>query len=169
MITLATKDDLIQVEMIMKSIKEEMRQEGNPQWGSTEDDYPSLEKLIDDIEKEKMVKFIEDGQIKGIVSLARDTAREYDGLLENSLEDSFIIHRLAVPQEYRKQKIATQLIQYAEVHAKNHQVNILKSSTEVSNDKMNKFLVRHGFINKGYYTYEDYPGTYYYYEKEIEK
>ena len=85
MITLATKDDLIQVEMIMKSIKEEMRQEGNPQWGSTDDDYPSVAKLLDDIEKEKMLKFEEDGTIKGVVSLARDTAREYDGLLDNSL------------------------------------------------------------------------------------
>ena len=139
MIELATKEDIKIVTEIMESIKEEMRNEGNPQWGSTDDDYPSVAKLLDDIEKEKMIKYVEDNQIKGIVSLARDTSREYDGLLENSLEDSFIIHRLAVPQEYRKQQIATKLIQYAEVHAKNHQVNVLKSSTEVSNEKMNKF------------------------------
>ena len=167
MIELATLEDLLQVEMIMKNIKEEMRQEGNPQWGSTDDDYPSITKLQDDIEKQKMIKFVEDNTIKGIVSLARDTAREYDGLLDNSEEDSFIIHRLAVPQEYRKQQIATKLIQYAEVHAKNHQVNVLKSSTEISNDKMNKFLIRHGFVQKGNYQYDDYPGVYNYFEKEL--
>lgn len=167
MIELATKEDIEIVTKIMESIKEEMRNEGNPQWGSTDDDYPSVAKLLDDIEKEKMIKYVEDNQIKGIVSLARDTSREYDGLLENSLEDSFIIHRLAVPQEYRKQQIATKLIQYAEVHAKNHQVNVLKSSTEVSNEKMNKFLIRHGFVHKGIYTYEDYPGEYNYFEKEL--
>ena len=167
MIELATIEDLNQVEMIMKSIKEEMRQEGNPQWGSTDDDYPSVAKLLDDINNQKMIKFVENDTIKGIVSLARDTAREYDGLLDNSEEDSFIIHRLAIPQEYRKQKIATKLIQYAEVHAKNHQVNVLKSSTEVSNTKMNKFLLRQGFTHKGIYTYEDYPGEYNYFEKEL--
>lgn len=167
MITLATKDDLIQVEMIMQSIKEEMRQEGNPQWGSTDDDYPSLSKLLDDIEKEKMIKYVEDNIIKGIVSLARDVDREYDGLLENSAEDSFIIHRLAIPQEYRKQNIATKLIEYAEAHAINHQVRLLKSSTEVSNIKMNRFLERQGFIHKGIYQYDDYPGEYNYYEKEL--
>ena len=102
MIELATIEDLNQVEMIMKSIKEEMRQEGNPQWGSTDDDYPSVAKLLDDINNQKMIKFVENDTIKGIVSLARDTAREYDGLLDNSEEDSFIIHRLAIPQEYRK-------------------------------------------------------------------
>ena len=167
MIELATLEDLLKVEMIMKNIKEEMRQEGNPQWGSTDDDYPSIAKLQDDIEKQKMIKYVENNTIKGIVSLARDTAREYDGLLDNSVDDSFIIHRLAVPQEYRKQQIATKLIQYAEVHAKNHQVNVLKSSTEISNDKMNNFLLRHGFVQKGNYQYDDYPGVYNYFEKEL--
>ena len=167
MIELATHDDLLQVEAIMKTIKEEMRKEGNPQWGSTDEDYPSIHKLLDDIEKQKMIKYVEGNVIKGVVSLARDTAREYDGLLDNSPEDSFIIHRLAVPQEYRQQKIATKLIQYAEVHAKKHQVNVLKSSTEVSNDKMNKFLLRHGFEHKGIYQYDDYPGEYNYFEKNI--
>lgn len=167
MIELATKEDLSQVELIMKTIKEEMRLEGNPQWGSTDDDYPSVAKLLDDIDKQKMIKYVENNTIKGIVSLARDYAREYDGLLENSEEDSFIIHRLAIPQEYRKQNIATKLIRYAEVYAKDHQVRVLKSSTEVSNFKMNNFLIREGFICKGNYTYEDYPGIYNYFEKEI--
>ena len=76
MIALATKDDLTQVEMIMKCIKEEMKKEGNPQWGSTDDDYPSITKLLEDIEKQKMIKYVEDDQIKGIVSLARDIDRE---------------------------------------------------------------------------------------------
>jgi N-acetylglutamate synthase-like GNAT family acetyltransferase len=167
MIALATKDDLTQVEMIMKCIKEEMKKEGNPQWGSTDDDYPSITKLLDDIEKQKMIKYVEDDQIKGIVSLARDIDREYDGLIDNHEQESIIIHRLAVPVEYRKQNIATKLIRYAEVHAKNHQINVLKSSTEVSNFKMNNFLQREGFIYKGEYTYDDYPGVYSYYEKEI--
>ena len=167
MIELATLEDLNQVEMIMRAIKEEMRQEGNPQWGSTDDDYPSISKLLDDINNKKMIKYVENNTIKGVVSLARDTAREYDGLLENSIEDSYIIHRLAIPQEYRQQKIATKLIQYAEIEAKNNQVRMLKSSTEESNIKMNSFFIRHGFTHKGKYIYDDYPGVYNYFEKRI--
>ena len=167
MIELATIDDLTQVEMIMKSIKEEMRLEGNPQWGSTDEDYPSVAKLLDDINNKKMIKYVEKDTIKGIVSLARDISREYDGLLENSEEDSFIIHRLAIPQEFRRQQIATKLIQYAEIYAKNNQVRVLKSSTEVSNEKMNNFFIRHGFEQKGKYIYNDYPGEYNYFEKMI--
>ena len=167
MIELATLEDLMQVEVIMNSIKEEMRNEGNPQWGSTDDDYPSKSKLLDDIHKKKMIKFVEDDTIKGIVSLARDYDGEYDGLLENSKEESVVIHRLAIPKEYRKQKIATKLIRFVEVEAKNNQIKVLKSSTEVANEKMNKFLIREGFTHKGIYQYEDYPGVYNYFEKEI--
>jgi len=167
MIELATIEDLEQVKFIMESIKEEMRQEGNPQWGSTDDDYPSVSKLLDDIQKQKMIKYVEDNKIKGVVSLARDISREYDELLDNSADDSFIIHRLAVPQEYRKQQIATKLISHAEVYAMNNQVKLLKSSTEISNTKMNNFFLKQGFVHKGIYTYDDYPGKYNYYEKEL--
>ena len=169
MIEHATKDDLKTVTEIMESIKEEMRLEGNPQWGSTDDDYPSIKKLLDDIENKKMMKYVEDNTIKGIISVARDTAREYDGLLENSLEDSFVIHRLAIPQAYRKQNIATKLMKHVEVYAQDHQVRVLKSSTEVSNTKMNNLFLREGFVYKGNYSYDDYPGLYNYYEKEIER
>lgn len=167
MIENATKEDLKEVTEIMESIKQEMREEGNPQWGSTDDDYPSIKKLLDDIEKEKMKKYVENNTIKGIISIARDTSREYDGLLENSLEDSYIIHRLAIKQEYRNQNIATKLMKHAEDYAKNNQVKVLKSSTEVSNTKMNNLFIREGFIHKGIYTYDDYPGQYNYYEKEL--
>ena len=169
MIEVATLDDLSQVENIMQSIKEEMRQEGNPQWGSTDDDYPSLTKLLDDIENQKMIKYVEDNIIKGIISIARDTAREYDGLLDNSEEDSYILHRLAIPQEYRKQNIATKLIKHAEVKAINNQIKVIKSSTEVSNVKMNNLLLREGFEYKGNYKYDDYPGLYNYYEKTVDR
>ena len=167
MIELATMEDLRQVEILMNSIKEEMRIEGNPQWGSTEDDYPSKSILLDDIHKKKMIKYVEDNTIKGVVSLARDYNGEYDGLLDNSKEESVVIHRLAIPKEYRNQKIATKLIRYVEVEAKNYQIKVLKSSTEINNTKMNNFLLREGFTHKGSYQYEDYPGVYNYFEKEI--
>ena len=41
MIELATIEDLKEIIKIMQLIKEEMREENNPQWGSTEEDYPS--------------------------------------------------------------------------------------------------------------------------------
>ena len=169
MIEKVTELDLNKIIDIIESIKEEMRTEGNPQWGSTEDDYPSKNNIIDDIHHKKMIKYVEDNKIKGIVSIAKDTTREYDGLIDNSEEESYIIHRLAIPQVYRKQKIATKLIKYAEEYALKNNINLLKTSTEISNDKMNIFLRREGFVCKGNYSYDNYPGTYSYYEKELER
>ncbi len=167
MIEQATIDDLKQIEMLMHEIKEEMREDNNPQWGSTDDDYPSTEILIKDINNNKMVKYTDDGVIKGVVTISNDNPREYDGLIENSNKKSFVLHRLAVPKEYRKQKVATKLFQYIIDTAIENKVKIIKASTEISNDSMNGFLLRHGFELKGTYEYDDYPGLYNYFEKEV--
>ena len=168
MIELATIEDLKEIIKIMQLIKEEMREENNPQWGSTEEDYPSYERILEDINNKQMIKFEENKTIKGIMSIVEDTSREYDELIENSKEKSYILHRLAIPREYRKQNIATKLIRYAENKAKSNNIKILKSDTEVSNIKMNNLFIKEGFIYKGHFSYDDYPGTYNYYEKEVE-
>ena len=167
MIDLATIEDLNQIKMLMHEIKEEMREDNNPQWGSTEEDYPSIDILIKDISLNKMVKYIDDGVIKGIVTISNDNPREFKGLIKTSNKKSFVLHRLAVPKEYRKQKVATKLFQYIIEKAIENKVRVIKASTEKSNDSMNGFLLRHGFIHKGNYQYEDYPGDYNYFEKEV--
>lgn len=168
MIEVVTSEDLDEVIKIMQLIKEEMRKEGNPQWGSTKEDYPSFERILEDINNKQMIKFEENQIIKGIMTIVEDTSREYDELINNSKEKSYILHRLAIPKEYRNQNIATKLIKYAENKAKKNNIKILKSDTEISNVKMNNLFIKEGFIYKENFSYEDYPGTYKYYEKEVE-
>ena len=168
MIELVKIEDLNEVLRIYNNIKNEMRELGNPQWGSTEEDYPSDEMLKEDILKGTMFKYVEDGVIKGVFSLVEDE-REYDEVIENSQEKSYIIHRLAVPVEFRKQNIATNLIAYAEGLASANGAILMKSDTEISNDKMNRLFEKLGYFHKGIFTYDDYPGTYNYYEKDIKR
>ena len=106
MIQKANINDLNDVVNIMEDIKQEMREENNPQWGSTEDNYPSADKLKRDIFKNSMFKYVEDETIKGIFTVMEDDG-EYDEVIENSKKKSYIIHRLAVPKQYRKLGIAT--------------------------------------------------------------
>ena len=143
-----------------------MRDEHNPQWGSTEDNYPSDDKLKEDITKDSMYKYVENNFIKGVVTIMQDDG-EYDEVIENSKKKSYIIHRLAVPKQYRKQGIATKLMEFAEEMAKNNNIEVLKSDTEVCNDKTNKLFIKFGYEFKGIFIYDDYPGKYNYYEKEI--
>ena len=166
MIEKADIKDLNEVISIMEDIKQEMRDEHNPQWGSTEDNYPSDDKLKEDITKDSMYKYVEDNVIKGVVTIMQDDG-EYDLVIENSKKKSYIIHRLAVPKQYRKQGIATKLMEFAEEMAKNNNIEVLKSDTEVCNDKTNKLFIKLGYEFKGIFIYDDYPGKYNYYEKEI--
>ena len=167
MIQQVTLEDLDEVIEIMETIKAEMREEENPQWGSTEDDYPSIKQLTKDIEKHYMVKYVEDDKLKGIISIVIETKLDFDDLPESSKELGYVLHRLAIPKEFRKQNIATKLMNYAEERARINKIKVVKASTELSNTKMNNLLLREGFVCKGEYSYDDYPGLYNYYEKEI--
>ena len=50
---------------------------------------------------------------------------------------------------------------------KENNIKILKSDTEISNAKMNDLFIKEGYKYIGRFSYNDYPGIYNYYEKEI--
>ena len=148
MIIKANIKNLDEVDLIMNEIKEEMRNENNPQWGSTEDDYPSKKRLKEDINNNRMYIYVEEDKIKGALSIIEDTG-EYDELLENSQEKAYILHRLAIPIQYRNNNIATKLLRFAEKIAKENNIKVLKSDTEISNTKMNNLFIKEGYKYKG--------------------
>ena len=113
MILKANIENLDEVKLIIKEIKEEMRKDNNPQWGSTEADYPSTPKLKEDIINNRMYMYVEDNIIKGVLSIVEDNG-EYDELLKNSPKKAYILHRLAVSKKYRNNSIASKLMKYAE-------------------------------------------------------
>ena len=166
MIKKASIENLDEVDLIMKEIKEEMRKENNPQWGSTEADYPSKTKLKEDIINNRMYIYIEDNIIKGVLSIVEDDG-EYNELLKNSPKKAYILHRLAISKKYRNNSIASKLMKFAEKKAKENIIKVLKSDTEISNDKMNNLFIKEGYKYIGRFSYNDYPGIYNYYEKEI--
>ena len=51
--------------------------------------------------------------------------------------------------------------------AKENNIKILKGDTEISNTKMNNLFIKEGYKYIGRFSYNDYPGIYNYYEKEI--
>ena len=113
MIKKASRENLDEVDLIMKEIKEEMRKENNPQWGSTEADYPSKTKLKEDIINNRMYIYTEDNIIKGVLSIVEDDG-EYNELLKKSPKKAYILHRLAISKKYRNNSIASKLMKYAE-------------------------------------------------------
>lgn len=165
MIRLARINDLDTIMSIIKEIQKEMKLENNPQWNE-EDDYPSKDKFLLDIENNALYVYEIENEIKGFISITKDEG-EYDELLKTTNKLAFILHRIAIKKENRKEGIASILFKYAEELAEKEKIKLLKGDTEAHNIKMNNLFTKLGYIKKGEFEYEDYPGHYIYYEKEL--
>lgn len=165
MIRLANINDLDKIMEIIKEIQKEMKKENNPQWNE-EDDYPNRDKFTTDIENDSLYIYEDESELKGFITIAKDNS-EYDELLKTTNKPAFILHRIAIKKEYRKEGIATILFNYAEELAKKDNIKLLKADTEEHNIKMNRLFTKLGYIKKGEFEYDDYPGHYIYYEKEL--
>lgn len=166
MIELAKFSDLPEIINIINEAIEEMREDKNPQWGSTEENYPNEDRFKKDIEENNLYILKENNTIKGFITIAKDF-HDYDALIANSQEKAYILHRMCIPKKYRKLGIASRLMQFAENLAKENHIFVLKADTEVSNTKMNNLFQKQGYEYKGTFTYDDYPGEYNYYEKYL--
>lgn len=166
MIEQAKYSDLEEIMRIIKKAIEEMREDKNPQWGSTEENYPNEEQFIKDIEKKRLYLYKEENEIRGFITITVDN-HEYEDLIKTSSEKSYILHRMCIPKKFRKQSIASKLMLFAEKLGKENDISVLKADTEISNTKMNHLFLKMGYVLKGTFIYEDYPGTYNYYEKNI--
>lgn len=163
MIELGKQQDIGEILNSINEAKKEMENDHNPQW--SEDDYPNF-KIPSDIEKENLYVYKEDNHIQGFIVIEKDKG-EYERLVKTSKEPSYILHRLTIPKKYRHLGIAKKLIRFAEELATKNKIKVVKGDTEVSNTKMNNLFKKLGYIEKGTFIYEDYPGKYIYYEKEV--
>ena len=166
MIMLAQMEDLEEILETTEEIKKELLATNNLQWGSTEESYPNRMQFESDIKNKSLYIYKEDNIIKGFISVAIYDGY-YDELLENSKEISYIIHRLAIKQEYRNQDIAIKLLQFCEELAIKNNIKVLKGDTEEKNLKMNTLFLKLNYKKVGEFEYDDYPGHYIYYEKEV--
>ena len=167
MIELAKYEDLKEIMNIIEETKKELRKLNNPQWGSTAEDYPNETQFKIDIQNKNLYTYKENNTIKGFITISLDNG-EYNGLIENNQENSYIIKRLCVNKKYYNQNIASKLILFTEQKAAENNIQILKVDTEISNLKMQNLLKKLNYQEKGQYVFDDYPGTYVYYEKKIE-
>lgn len=165
MIRLAKELDIDNIMVIVREAQQEMKLAGNPQWNA-EDDYPSIEKFLNDVASNELYVCEDNHTIKGFMTIATDTG-EYEELLKTSNKPAYILHRLAIKKESRKEGLAQNFFKYAENLALKNNIDILKADTEEHNLKMNNLFIKLGFIKKGEFEYDDYPGHYIYYEKEI--
>lgn len=165
MIRLATINDIDNILAIIKEIQKEMAQENNPQWNE-EDDYPSKNKFLSDLKQNELYVY-DDNILKGFMVISKED--NYHELVATTSESAYVLHRLAIKKEYRNEGLASKFFEYAEALAQKNNIKILKADTEEHNLKMNNLFLKLGFKKVGEFEYDDYPGHYIYYEKDVKQ
>lgn len=164
MIRKANQKDIPKIMEMIKKSKEIMEQEGNPQW---QNGYSSEDLFVQDLEKESLYVFESENEIKGCICAEKNAIESYEGIKESTKKDSYVLHRLCIHPDYRHQKLAMKLLEYCEELAKEEQFFLLKADTGIHNQAMVKLFLKLGYQQKAEFEWNDYPGRFLYFEKDL--
>ncbi len=143
MIRLAKKDDIIKIQAIYKDGRELIASYGSPQW---QNNYPSLEVTLSDIEKNALYVLGSD-EILGVMTVL-DYESTYDVIEGQWLSDRpyKVIHRIATKKGHYGKGISAQLIEYVFTHLN---CNSLRIDTHELNVPMQNLLKKLDFTYCG--------------------
>ncbi|MZQ76360.1 MAG: GNAT family N-acetyltransferase [Peptoclostridium sp.] len=145
--------DINQIMEIVRLTVPEMNAYGNYQWT---DSYPQASDFTRDIENGDLYVYKNGDHMLGFICINSVEAPEYSKLKWASDEKSIVVHRLAVNPEFRKQGIATRLLDFAETFALERRLNHIKTDTNSLNVKMDSLFKKRGYNVTGEVHF---PGT----------
>mgnify|MGYP006422528681 CR=1 FL=1 len=129
MIKLAKLRDLKEILEITKEAVNLMNKNGNDQWDKN---YPTKEIFETDIKNNNLYFKKDANNILGFIVLNEKEADEYKNL-DWKYDNALIVHRLVVNVNYRKQKVASDLLSFAEKIAIKKYLYYLKTDTYIKN------------------------------------
>ncbi|MFV0255622.1 MAG: GNAT family N-acetyltransferase [Erysipelotrichaceae bacterium] len=140
MLELAKIEQLKEINEIVEKAKVLMRADGLQQW---QNGYPNQEVLIKDLENKNLYVYLIAGKVAGIVVINDDYYQQYQNT--PSATECLMIHRVAVAEEFRNQKLGIKIL--------NEALNIIKAKgfkyaivdTNSKNLKMLKIIKATGF------------------------
>ncbi len=162
MIRLAEKKDMQRIMEILKGTVEIMHSEGNVQWDK---DYPAEKDFLRDIEEKTLYVSEGEGGITGFICINQTEPAEYEPIPWSKKGKTFVIHRMAVAPEQRRQGIGAAFMRFAVEMAQSQDINCLKTDTYSVNEKMNRLFVSSGFQKRGEMNFKGRPKKFNCYEK----
>lgn len=138
--------DLNVIDSIAVDVIQNMKESNIPQWDFT---YPRKIHYEQDVIDDCLFVF-DDGDIQGAITLKAQDDPPYNDLTNWTDEESLVIHRVIVNPNVGRKGIAKQFFAYAEVLAVEMGYTSIKVDTHKENYKMNGFLRKIGYIEKGY-------------------
>lgn len=160
----ATLGDLAEIMKMVAQTIAEMHSYNNWQWDET---YPQERDFAGDIEKGELFAADRNGRLAGFVCINQAEPVEYKGVPWTRNEPAFVIHRMVVGTEYRRQGVGAELVHYAEELARSHQVAYLKTDTYSLNNNAQKIFEKCGYRLIGTMSFRGMDQPFYCYEKGI--
>ena len=148
MIRMAKIDELNTLDSIACKVINDMINCGIPQWNF---DYPRKEHYLSDITENCLYVCGED-QVLGAICLKPQDDPPYNELDNWTHKESLVVHRVIVDPDSSRSGVAYEMFQFAETVAKDLGFKSIKVDTHKENYKMNGFLKKLGYIEKGYLT-----------------
>ncbi|GAA0730470.1 GNAT family N-acetyltransferase [Clostridium malenominatum] len=164
MIRTAVTSDLAQIMEIVESSKLDMHSYGNFQWN---EGYPLEEDFIKDITEGTLYVYDIKGIIAGLICINRDEAEEYKSVNWSMTKEAFIIHRLAVNNNFRGQGVGYKLINHANAICIENNISYLKTDTNSLNIKAQGLLKKCGYTFVGKTSLSGHEGVFYCYDKVL--
>lgn len=148
MIKQLTLDHLNRIEEIFSGVIKDMNSNGYTNWSSK---YPNKERFIKDIESNTAYGYFKDNKLVAYVALNREFDNEYHTVKwKYNHENSLNIHRLVVCLDYRKQGIATKLMEFAKKYAIDNEFNGIRFDALAKNKGLVKYYENLGYENTGF-------------------
>lgn len=152
-----TVEDLPAVMKIINDAKALLAAAGSPQW---QNGYPNEETIKNDIEEGISYILLVDGVVAGTLALQRTPDKNYqeifEGTWENEADPYTTIHRIALSEEFRGQKLAYCLIEFAEAETKKQGIHQIRVDTHKKNKGMQRIMDHSGFELRGIVYVSDY-------------
>ncbi|MCT4542814.1 MAG: GNAT family N-acetyltransferase [Vallitalea sp.] len=142
MIRKATINDINSIMKVKIEAVNVMKQDNNDQW---DDEYPSKEMFINDINSNELYVYEIENEIAGVMCITTKEDDEYKPVNWSVTGKHFIVHRLAIADKFRKNGIAMKLLSYAETLGKENDILIIKLDTFSKNKRAQNLFVKMGY------------------------
>lgn len=162
MIRTAVITDLAQIMEIAESSKLDMNFYGNFQWN---EGYPKEADFIKDITEGTLFVCIIKGIIAGLICINRNEPEEYKNANWSIAKEAFIIHRLAVNNNFIGQGVGYKLINHVNSICIENNISYIKTDTNSLNIKAQGLLRKCGYNFVGETSLLGYVGLFYCYDK----
>lgn len=158
-------EDIDEIMSTVKLAVSDMHEQGIYQWDHT---YPSKEIITKDINEGNLHLYVDENNIKGFVVLDEYQDKKYDELEWKYNKGKYLVlHRLCVNPKYKGKGIATKLIEYADIFARDNNYSAIRLDTFIDNKRARGLYEKEGYKIAGSIQFK--LGVFYCFEKPIQQ